>query len=42
MKQLVAADRLAPWDYYRLVETVPASRAAIPAAENQCDLLCPK
>jgi hypothetical protein len=27
----------APWDYCRLVETVPASRAAIPVAESQCD-----
>ena len=32
----------APWDYYKLVETVPASRAAIPAAESQCELLRPK
>lgn len=32
----------APWDYYRLVETVPASRAAIPVAESQCGLLRPK
>ena len=29
----------APWEYYRLVETVPASRAAIPVAESQCELL---
>ena len=29
----------APWDYYRLVETVPAVRAAVPVAESQCELL---
>jgi branched-chain amino acid transport system substrate-binding protein len=31
-----------PWDYYKLVETVAASRAAVPASESQCDLLRPK
>jgi branched-chain amino acid transport system substrate-binding protein len=31
-----------PWDYYKLVETVPASRAAVPASESQCDLLRPR
>jgi branched-chain amino acid transport system substrate-binding protein len=31
-----------PWDYYKLVETISASRAAVPASESQCDLLRPK
>ena len=35
-------DSKAAWDYYKLVETVPASRAAIPIVESQCDLLRPK
>jgi branched-chain amino acid transport system substrate-binding protein len=35
-------DTKGPWDYYKLVETVPASRAAVPASESQCDLLRPR
>jgi len=32
----------APWDYYRLIKTVPAELAAIPANESPCELLRPK
>jgi branched-chain amino acid transport system substrate-binding protein len=27
-----------PWDYYKLVRTVPAAESAVPLSESQCDL----
>ena len=29
----------APWDYYKLLATIPGDKAFLPLAESQCPLL---
>jgi branched-chain amino acid transport system substrate-binding protein len=33
------AESKAPWDYYKLVRTIPLQEGALPLSESRCDLV---